>query len=114
MKIKFWQFEYDFDKDDAKIVVPLILLLVAISFTGLNREMLLVLSVIYYLLYFFLKKMLETLQVHFVKLMLRCPKCKSRKVLLQGYQTYKSDECHAYYYCTTCEVSSIMTEGGLV
>jgi hypothetical protein len=27
MKIKLWQWEYDFDKEDAKIVVPLILLL---------------------------------------------------------------------------------------
>jgi hypothetical protein len=41
MKIKFWQFEYDFDRDDAKIIVPMILLLVAISATTLNPQWLL-------------------------------------------------------------------------
>jgi len=34
MKIKLWQLEYDFDKEDAKIVVPLILLLLGIQDMG--------------------------------------------------------------------------------
>jgi hypothetical protein len=36
MKIKFWQFEYEFDRDDAKIVVPIALLLVAIAVGGIT------------------------------------------------------------------------------
>jgi hypothetical protein len=38
MKIKFLQAEYDFDKDDAKIVVPLLLLMLALTFSRLNRS----------------------------------------------------------------------------
>jgi hypothetical protein len=36
MKLKFWQFEYEFDRDDAKVIVPIILLLMAISTTSLS------------------------------------------------------------------------------
>jgi hypothetical protein len=36
MKIKFWQFEYDFDRDDAKIVIPIAVLLIAVSVTNTN------------------------------------------------------------------------------
>ena len=41
MKIKLWQLEYDFDKEDAKIVVPLILLLLGLIFTQLRKDILL-------------------------------------------------------------------------
>jgi hypothetical protein len=39
MKIRFGQWgEYDFDKEDAKIVVPLILLLLGLTLTPLRKE----------------------------------------------------------------------------
>jgi len=38
MKIKVWQLEYDFDKEDAKIVVPLILLVFGLSLTPLRKD----------------------------------------------------------------------------
>jgi hypothetical protein len=41
MKIKLWQLEYDFDTEDAKIVVPLILLLLGLIFTQLRKDALL-------------------------------------------------------------------------
>jgi hypothetical protein len=51
MKLKVWKFEYEFDRDDAKIVVPIILLIVAISTTSLPAVLLIGLAVGYYLLY---------------------------------------------------------------
>ncbi len=56
MKIKFWHFEYDFDKDDAKIVIPVVLLLVGITATSVSPAVLVGISVLYYLLYFFLER----------------------------------------------------------
>jgi hypothetical protein len=62
MKIKLWQWEYDFDKEDAKIVVPLVLLMLGLAFTQLNKEALWSGVVAYYLLYFFLKPSLVALK----------------------------------------------------
>ena len=114
MKIKLWQFEYDFDRDDAKIIVPIILLLMAISVTNLNPLWLLGLATVYYLLYFFLMDMVEGVKAYVAKTKMRCPKCKNRKIFLQGYQGYKSDEQHAYYFCDSCKTTSILTDGGLL
>jgi hypothetical protein len=74
MKIKFWQFEYDFDRDDAKIIVPIVLLLIAISVTSLDPLWLLGLAMIYYLLYFFSMDAMEALRVRIAKVKMRCPK----------------------------------------
>jgi hypothetical protein len=41
MKIKLCQWEYDFDREDAKIVIPLILLWLGLIFTQLKRNVLL-------------------------------------------------------------------------
>ena len=38
MKLKFWQFEYEFDKDDAAIVVPLILVILCLAYTKIQKE----------------------------------------------------------------------------
>jgi hypothetical protein len=38
MKMKLWQLEYDFNKEDAEIVVPLILLLLGLVYTELIRR----------------------------------------------------------------------------
>lgn len=112
MKIKVWQLEYEFDKDDAKIVVPLVLLLIAITVTEIKKDLLLSLAVTYYFFYFFLSGILSFICSLF-KRGYKCPKCKSRKIILQGSQPYRGDEWHAFYYCTDCETTSILTEGGL-
>jgi len=51
---KLWQWEYDLEKEDAKIVIPLILLLLGLTFTPHHAEVLWAGAVAYYLLYFFL------------------------------------------------------------
>lgn len=114
MKLKFWQFEYDFDKEDAKIVVPIILLLIALSFTTFDRQILVLLTAFYYLLYFFLREAVSGIKSLIPTPKLKCPKCKNRKIILQGYQGYKSDEQYAHYFCTDCGQTSILTDGGLL
>src|ERR1019366_9912857 len=86
MKIKFWSFEYDFDKDDAKIVVPIILLLLAVVKTSIDPAILVALAVIYYLAYFFWENLVGRVAGLIAKARLRCPECKNRKIILQGYQ----------------------------
>jgi hypothetical protein len=114
MKLKLWQFEYDFDRDDAKIVVPIILLLVAVIATSLNPILLVGLTTIYYLLYFFLLDAVRAIRDLFAKWNMRCPKCKNRKIFLQGYQSYESDELYPHYFCDSCKTTSILTDGGLL
>jgi hypothetical protein len=53
IRIKLWHSEYDFDKEDGKIVVPLILLLLGLALTQLRKYALFAGAVAYYLLYFF-------------------------------------------------------------
>ncbi len=113
MKIKFLQFEGDFDKDDAKIVIPTALLILSLTFTSFNKEASILIGVFYYILYFFAGGWLAATKDMLIKIKFRCPKCKSRKILLQGYQGWHSDEQHAYYICTSCRTTSILTEGGL-
>ena len=55
IKIKLWQFEYNFDQKDVQIVVPVLLLVLGLVFTHLNKEVLWGGAVAYYLLYFSLK-----------------------------------------------------------
>jgi predicted RNA-binding Zn-ribbon protein involved in translation (DUF1610 family) len=114
MKIKFWKFEYDFDRDDAKIIIPIILLLAAIAVTNLNPILLLGLAATYYLLYFFLMDAVTAIKGYVSRPRMRCPKCGSKKIILQGYQSYKSDELYAYYFCDNCKTTSILTDGGLL
>lgn len=119
MKIKLWQWEYDFDKEDAKIVVPLILLLLGLAFTQLNKTALWIGVTSYYALYFFLepsfmglKRMLAWFRVW---LFFRCPYCKSREVILQGYQEYRgSDEQYPYHICNECKATSVLVNQKLV
>jgi len=117
MKIKFWQFECDFNKDDSKIAIPVVLLALSLNFTKFNAENLIVIAVVYYFFYFLLEKIVNFFKDlwNFLisKRKHKCPKCKSNKIILQGYSTYKSDEHHAFYLCTKCEATSLLTEGGL-
>jgi hypothetical protein len=114
MKIKFWKFEYDFDHDDAKIVVPIALLLISVSVTSVNPLWLLAAAAANYLLYFYLESAVKVTQAYIARRKLRCPHCKNRKIILQGYQGYKSDEHYPHYFCDSCETTSILTDGGLV
>jgi hypothetical protein len=118
MKLKLWQFEWDFDKDDAKIAVPLLLLGLGLAFTPLNKTSLLAGAVVYYFLYFFFGRVLITVEHITGKakawLFHKCPWCKSRDVILQGYQGYKSDEQYAYHTCNECGETSILVNERLI
>jgi hypothetical protein len=118
VKIKLWQFEYDFDKNDAKIVVPLILLVLGLAFTTLNKTALWVGGVAYYLLYFFIREGLAGLWGMLSRLrswwLFRCPSCKSREIIMQGYQGYHSDELYAFYLCNRCRDTSVMVNDKLI
>jgi hypothetical protein len=118
MKIKLWQWEYDFDKSDAEIVVPLMLLLLGLAFTPLNKAWLWSGGVGYYLLYFFLKPCALAVKRFFGNLQqrwtFRCPYCKSREVILQGYQGYHSDEQYAFHLCNQCKETSVLVNEKLI
>lgn len=113
MKFKLWDFEYEFDRDDAKIVIPIVLLLISLS-VGLNAIWLLAAAVLYYLLLFFSGAVVSAVRALIAKRKVRCPRCHSRKIILQGYQGYKSDEHYAYYFCDSCKATSILTDGGML
>jgi hypothetical protein len=114
MKIKFWRFECDFDGDDAKVVVPIILLLVAVSVTDLNPIWLIGSLAVYYVLYFFWGDTASAIKRFVANRNMRCPKCKNRKIILQGYQPYKSDEHYPHYFCDRCKTTCVLTDGGLL
>jgi len=118
MKIKLWQWEYDFDRNDAEIVVPLLLLLLGLAFTPLNKAWLWGGGVGYYLLYFFLKPCLVGVKRLLANLYhwwtFRCPYCKSREVVLQGYQGYHSDEQYAFHRCNQCKETSVLVDEKLI
>jgi len=112
MKIKLWQFEYDFDQKDAQIVLPVVLLVLALVFTNLNKEVLWGGTAAYYLLYFFVKPTFLAIAALCTRFLswkrFRCPSCKSRELILQGYQGYHSDEHYAYYLCNRCHETAVM------
>jgi hypothetical protein len=122
MKLKLWQFEYDFDHDDAKIVMPLILLVLGLTLTPLNRLWLWIGGASYYLLYFFLVPFLTSIRKLLSRLherwhawrYFKCPYCKSRDVILQGYQGYHSDEAYAYHICNECRATSVLVNDKLI
>ncbi len=103
MNIEFWKIKCDFDKQDAKIVIPIILLLIALIFSKLNKEILILTVVTYYFMYFFYGQYFTKMRgLYFNLIKHKCPSCKSRKIYLQGYQGYKSDEHYPYYRCIAC------------
>lgn len=115
MKIKLWQLEYDFDKDDAKIVIPVLLLALGLAFTPINKSALWSGAVTYYLLYFFLKRFFLALNDLRLRFHFRCPHCKSRDVFEQGYETYHSDVPYQWHLCNRCgETSILLLNGRLV
>jgi len=111
MRIKLWQLEYDFDKDDAKIVVPLILLVLALSVTQIRKDALLAGVGAYYLLYFFLPPLLVTIKNMLGRVRhwrtYRCPYCKSHELILQGMQEFHGDIPYDHYFCHRCRKTSV-------
>jgi len=118
MKIKLWQWEFDFDKDDAKILIPLALLLLGLIYTQIKKDTLWAGAVAYYFMYFFLKQIFVTLRAYLTVLrswfLARCPYCKSRELILQGYQGYHSDEHYAYHLCNHCNKTSVLVNRRLL
>jgi hypothetical protein len=118
MRIKLWQLEYDFGKEDAEIVVPVILLVLGLGFVQFKKEWLWAGTAAYYLLYFFLRPSLSTLHGLLERALrwwrFRCPYCKRREVVLQGYQEYHSDEHYAYYFCNNCSATSVLVNERLI
>jgi len=112
MKIKLWQSEYDFDKEDAEIILPILLLVLGLIFTQFNKEVLWGGSAAYYLLYFFLKPCCSVVAGAYARVRswwhFRCPSCKSRELIFQGYQGYHSDEEYAYCLCNRCHETAVM------
>jgi hypothetical protein len=118
MKMKLLQWEYEFDKEDAKIVVPLILLLLGLTLTPLNKTWLWTGAVAYYVLYFFLKPFVFGLKDLFGRfhhwLIFRCPYCKSREVIEQGLQEYKGDVPYYFHICNRCHETSVLVNERLI
>jgi len=112
MKIKLWQFEYDFDKDDAKIVVPVLLLTLGLAFTPIHKSALWSGAVAYYLLYFFLRPFFAILNDLRLKFRLRCPFCKSRDIVYRGMNNYHGDVPYDWYLCNHCGETSIFLNNG--
>jgi hypothetical protein len=116
MKIKLWQWEYDFDKEDAKIVVPLILLVLGLIFTQLRKDALIGGAAAYYLLYFFLPPIFLAIKrlfawVHHWRIF-RCPYCKSHEIILQGLQEFHGDIPYDHYFCNRCRETSVFVNTG--
>jgi hypothetical protein len=117
MKIELWQFKYDFDKDDAKIVIPVLLLALGVAFVPINKLALWSGAVVYYALYFFLKPIFTGLNDRWQKIHFCCPHCKSRDVILQGMNNYHGDVPYDWYLCNHCGETSIhlnLSSGRLV
>ncbi len=118
MKLKILQFECDFDKDDAKIFIPLVLTITSLGFSIFDDRIAIFLAIAYYSFYFYLIKTISITASSYDavvrKIRMKCPACKSRHIFLQGYQGYKSDELYPYYLCNKCHSTSILIESGLI
>lgn len=112
MKIKIGSWaDYDFDKEDAKIAVPLILLLLGLTLTPLRKEWLLAGVTAYYAAYFFLPPSYAAIKKLFARIhhwrTFRCPYCKSHELILQGIQEFHGDIPYDWYFCHRCRESSV-------
>lgn len=115
MKLKIWQLgEFEFDRDDARIIVPILLLVLLLFTAPVALAWVLPAAAVYYLLLLFWKDVASALERYQDWRRMRCPKCKNRKIYLQGYQEYNSTELYPYYFCDNCNTTSILTGGGLL
>ena len=107
MKLKFWQFEYDFDKEDAKIVIPIILLALCLGVTHFNKELLLSLTAAYYILYFYLATCIEKTSSVLARAFFRCPYCKGHEMLFYTVVWISDIGGYDSYICNLCGKKSI-------
>src|SRR6185437_8328903 len=112
MKLKIGQWgEFDFNKEDAKIAVPLILLAPPLAFTQVSKDWLFGGTAAYYLLYFFLPPCFLAIKNLFAKIhhwrTFRCPYCKSHELILQGMQEFHGDIPYDHYFCHRCRETSM-------
>ncbi len=115
MKLKLYGFECEFENNDAKIFVPLFISL--ISWNIFDQKLNIILLILYFIFHLFIFDIIlnfcNTLNYMYKKHKnkLKYPECKNCDVILQGYSPTKfSDENYAYYYCTKCNISSILIE----
>jgi len=114
MKMKLLQWEFEFDKDDAKIVIPVLLLTLGLAFTRINKSALWGGAVAYYALYFFLKPIVTTFNDLRSKFHWRCPYCKSRDIVYRGMNDYHGYGMVPYdwYLCNHCGETLIRLNHG--
>lgn len=115
MKFKFLQAEFEFDKDDARIAVPLVLLPLAMAFTPIPKLWLLVGASAYYLFLLFLldpmKKLIEN-QCRIRRY--RCPYCRSLHTVEIGLSEYLGDVPYYWYRCNDCGDQSVFVDNKLL
>jgi hypothetical protein len=119
MKFKFLQSEFEFDADDAKIAVPLVLLILGMAFTPAPKAWLLAGAGIYYMLLFFLPVVLvDPLKKWLGRLHRRraygCPHCKSIYTVELGLQEYLGDVPYLWYRCNDCGEESVFVDERLI
>ena len=91
MKLKLWTFEFEFNDKDARIMMPIALGLMASKWDVLDNRLTFISLIAYYILYFYFNVIIEKIIRLYQWIKFKCPNCKSRKLILQGYQGYKSD-----------------------
>jgi hypothetical protein len=107
MKLTFWQGEFEFDRDDAVIVIPLILLLLSFA-TPLPKVWVLVGFAVYYVVLFFLRDPLKKLYSWlYNKWAFRCPDCCSSHTVELGLAEYLGDVSHYWFRCNDCGDESV-------
>jgi DNA-directed RNA polymerase subunit RPC12/RpoP len=115
MKFKFLQAECEFDRDDAKVAVPLVLLGLGMAFTPIPKTWLLVAGGAYYLLLLFLLEPLKKRTEHLYKRRTsRCPYCKGSHTVLLGLSEYLGDAPYYWYRCNDCGEESVCVDGKLL
>jgi len=88
--------DYDFDKEDAKAAVPLILLLLGVAFTTLRKEWRLAGVAVYYALYFFLTPGSNAIKKLFIR--------------IHHWRTFRGPYCNSFCRgCKTFMATSRMT-----
>lgn len=129
MKFSFGSAIFTFDRDDAKIAIPIILIIIAILFLQEKIGLILALISLYYLLYFYAQTAIQIIKSLYQKNRFRCQLCKSRHLAQtgqfpiglewsesEGWNTPNSIDTHIFYphyKCMKCNTEHVMVEGGL-
>lgn len=115
MKFKFGNLgEFEFDKDDVKIAIPLVLLLVALAVTPLPKVWLLAGFGVYYVVFFFARLITDPLQQWRKLRGFRCPYCKSHHTVELGLQEYLGDVPYYWFRCNDCGRESVSVDNKLM